>query len=109
MFVKARLDGYLGDIVELFDQLKTKMAKVANCYAQLAAGYDYAARFNDLDTVRSRDERKDRISSVYKYLSTMFSEWSGNYKANSQSFEMILNSSNKHSLILITSLNDVIN
>lgn len=96
------------DVMEAFETLRSKMAKISECYVSLATGYESILKYSDLDTASSSNERKDRLSSIYKYLSTMFSEWSQNCKDNQHSFDVILMSSNKHSLIASSSLYDVI-
>ena len=97
----------ISETAGLFGQLKTKMTKIADCYVSIAESFDYSSRFKENSELDTPMQNSNRLSSVYKYMSTMFNEWALNCKLNSEHFYLILAGSNKKSLTMLSTLYDV--
>lgn len=94
-------------MTDLFGQIKSKMLKMSECYTSLADSFDHASRFALTDPADMSKVRGNRLGNLYKYMVTMFNEWAINFKQNESSFESLLASSNKHSLLVFSGMHDV--
>lgn len=84
------------------------MLKMSECYTSLAENFDSAARLPTIHPEEEKSTKGNRVGQVYKYMVTMFNEWVVNLKQNEYAFETLLSSTNKHSILIYSGVNDVI-
>ena len=84
----------------MFDSIKVKMVKMADCYINLAEGFEYAKKYESVgfSDPKKANEHSNRLGTIYKQMATMFHEWAASLKLNGTHFQSMMAPTNEKCL-----------